>query len=148
MTVPGAVKVIHELMRNHPELVVGAGTLHDLEVARRCIDAGATFLTSPGLDLEIVEFTRKKGVLVFPGCADADRSHDCMEGRLRSRQGLSLRASRRGKLHQSPRGPVSRGAFHRFWRCESEHSHGLCAGWGGCPRHWSRLDPARRDPKA
>jgi 2-dehydro-3-deoxyphosphogluconate aldolase / (4S)-4-hydroxy-2-oxoglutarate aldolase len=66
-TVPGATKVIHELMRSNPGLIVGAGTLHDLEAARRCIDAGATFLTTPGLDLEIVEFARKKGVLCFPG---------------------------------------------------------------------------------
>jgi 2-dehydro-3-deoxyphosphogluconate aldolase / (4S)-4-hydroxy-2-oxoglutarate aldolase len=67
MNVPGAVKVISELMRNNPELIVGAGTLFDLESARRCLDAGASFLTTPGLDLEIVEFGRKRGVVVFPG---------------------------------------------------------------------------------
>jgi 2-dehydro-3-deoxyphosphogluconate aldolase/(4S)-4-hydroxy-2-oxoglutarate aldolase len=67
MTVPGAVKAIYELMRSNPDLTVGAGTLPNVETARRCLDAGATFLTSPGLDLEIVEFARKKGVLCFPG---------------------------------------------------------------------------------
>ena len=67
MTVPGAVQVISELMRSHPQLIVGAGTLHDVETARRCLDAGALFLTTPGLDLEIAEFARKKGVLYFPG---------------------------------------------------------------------------------
>lgn len=67
MTVPGAVQVISELMRSNPDLVVGAGTLHDVETARRCLDAGASFLTTPGLDLEMVEFARKKGVLYFPG---------------------------------------------------------------------------------
>lgn len=67
MTVPGAVKVISELMRSNPDLVVGAGTLHNVETARRCLDAGASFLTTPGLDLEIVEFAQKKGVLYFPG---------------------------------------------------------------------------------
>jgi 2-dehydro-3-deoxyphosphogluconate aldolase/(4S)-4-hydroxy-2-oxoglutarate aldolase len=67
MTVPGAVEVIFELVRNHPQLVVGAGTVLDLETARRCLDAGAAYLTSPGLDVEIVEFARKKQVLCFPG---------------------------------------------------------------------------------
>jgi 2-dehydro-3-deoxyphosphogluconate aldolase/(4S)-4-hydroxy-2-oxoglutarate aldolase len=67
MTVPGAVKVIFELMRSNPELILGGGTLHDVETARRCLDAGALFLTTPGLDLEIVEFATKKGVLYFPG---------------------------------------------------------------------------------
>ena len=67
MTVPGAIEVISELARNNPELVVGAGTVLDLENARRCLDAGAKFLTSPGLDLEIVDFALKQNTVVFPG---------------------------------------------------------------------------------
>ncbi len=67
MTVPGAVEVISELARNHPDLIAGAGTVLDIETARRCLDAGAKFLTSPGLDHEIVEFAVKEKVVVFPG---------------------------------------------------------------------------------
>ncbi|SPE37979.1 KdgA1 protein (fragment) [Candidatus Sulfopaludibacter sp. SbA3] len=53
MTVPGAVNVIRELTKENPDLLVGAGTLFHVETARRCLDAGASFLTTPGLDLEI-----------------------------------------------------------------------------------------------
>ncbi len=67
MTVPGAIEVISDLARNSPEMIVGAGTLFDIETARRCLDAGATFLTSPGLDLAIVEFARKENILVLAG---------------------------------------------------------------------------------
>jgi 2-dehydro-3-deoxyphosphogluconate aldolase/(4S)-4-hydroxy-2-oxoglutarate aldolase len=67
MTLPGAIRVISELTRSNPDLIVGAGTLPDVECAQRCLDAGASFLTTPGLDLEIVEFARKKNVVVFPG---------------------------------------------------------------------------------
>jgi 2-dehydro-3-deoxyphosphogluconate aldolase / (4S)-4-hydroxy-2-oxoglutarate aldolase len=67
MTVPGALDVISELVRSSSELVVGAGSLSGVETASRCLDAGAMFLTSPGLDLEIVEFALKKKVVVFPG---------------------------------------------------------------------------------
>jgi len=67
MTVPGAIEVISDLARNNPELVVGAGTVLDLQNARRCLDAGAKFLTSPGLDLEIVDFAVKRNTVVFPG---------------------------------------------------------------------------------
>jgi 2-dehydro-3-deoxyphosphogluconate aldolase/(4S)-4-hydroxy-2-oxoglutarate aldolase len=67
MTVPGASRVISEMVRTNPKIVVGAGTLLDLDVARRCLDVGATFLTSPGLDLELVEFAVKKKTVVFPG---------------------------------------------------------------------------------
>ena len=48
-------------------MIVGAGTVLDVETARRCLDSGAQFLTSPGLVLEIVEFSKKQGVVVFPG---------------------------------------------------------------------------------
>jgi 2-dehydro-3-deoxyphosphogluconate aldolase / (4S)-4-hydroxy-2-oxoglutarate aldolase len=67
MTVPGAVKVIYELTRKSGGIVVGAGTVFDLDSAQRCLDAGATFLTSTGFDLEIVEFAKKRNVVVFPG---------------------------------------------------------------------------------
>jgi 2-dehydro-3-deoxyphosphogluconate aldolase / (4S)-4-hydroxy-2-oxoglutarate aldolase len=67
MTVPGAIEVISELAKHSPELIVGAGTLFDTETARRCLDAGATFLTSPGLDLGIVEFAHKHNVVVLAG---------------------------------------------------------------------------------
>ncbi len=67
MTVPGAMNVIHELVRANPQMIVGAGTVLDIMAAQRCLDAGASFLTSTGLDLEVVNFARKKGVVVFPG---------------------------------------------------------------------------------
>jgi 2-dehydro-3-deoxyphosphogluconate aldolase / (4S)-4-hydroxy-2-oxoglutarate aldolase len=67
MTVPGAVDVISEISRNGGETIAGAGTLLDVETARRCLDAGAKFLTSTGLDLSIVEFAAKERVVVFPG---------------------------------------------------------------------------------
>jgi 2-dehydro-3-deoxyphosphogluconate aldolase/(4S)-4-hydroxy-2-oxoglutarate aldolase len=67
MTVPGALDVITELARTMPDLVVGAGTILDIETARRCIGAGARFVTSPGLDLRLVEFARKEDILAMPG---------------------------------------------------------------------------------
>lgn len=67
LTIPGAVEVIRKLASNNSKLVVGAGTVLDLEAAQECLDAGAAFLTSPGLDLQLVEFATKKEVVVFPG---------------------------------------------------------------------------------
>jgi 2-dehydro-3-deoxyphosphogluconate aldolase/(4S)-4-hydroxy-2-oxoglutarate aldolase len=67
MTVPGAVEVIRQLTSHHPDVLVGAGTLFDADKARRCLDAGASFLTTPGLDMEIVNFALERGVVIFPG---------------------------------------------------------------------------------
>src|SRR5579884_3488139 len=65
MTVPGATDVIAGLARDEPNVIAGAGTVLDLETARRCVDSGAKFLTSTGLDLEVVEFALKHDVVVF-----------------------------------------------------------------------------------
>lgn len=67
MTVPKANELIAQLVKKHPHMVVGAGTVLDLETARACLAAGAKFITSPGLDLEILEFTVKAGVVAMPG---------------------------------------------------------------------------------
>src|SRR6202043_3027036 len=67
MTVPEAVELISHLVRHHQKMIVGAGTVLDTETARRCIDAGASFLTSPGLDPAVVEFATKQGIAVLPG---------------------------------------------------------------------------------
>jgi 2-dehydro-3-deoxyphosphogluconate aldolase / (4S)-4-hydroxy-2-oxoglutarate aldolase len=67
MTVPRANELIAHLVKNYPHMVVGAGTVLDLETARACLAAGAKFITSPGLDLEIVQFAVKADVIVIPG---------------------------------------------------------------------------------
>jgi 2-dehydro-3-deoxyphosphogluconate aldolase/(4S)-4-hydroxy-2-oxoglutarate aldolase len=67
MTIPGAIGVIGQLMRYRTDIIVGAGTISDVETACRCLDAGAGFLTTPGLDLEIVDFALKRDVVVLPG---------------------------------------------------------------------------------
>jgi 2-dehydro-3-deoxyphosphogluconate aldolase/(4S)-4-hydroxy-2-oxoglutarate aldolase len=67
LTIPGALEVIGDLARRLPDLVVGAGTVLDEESARRCVDAGAMFLTSPGLVRKVVAYAKLTGVTVLPG---------------------------------------------------------------------------------
>ncbi|OLB84088.1 MAG: 2-dehydro-3-deoxyphosphogluconate aldolase [Acidobacteriales bacterium 13_2_20CM_2_55_5] len=68
MTVPGAVEVIRELIKSSgSEVLIGAGTVLDPETACRCLDAGAQFLVSPGLNLPTVEFAVREKVLIIAG---------------------------------------------------------------------------------
>jgi 2-dehydro-3-deoxyphosphogluconate aldolase/(4S)-4-hydroxy-2-oxoglutarate aldolase len=67
MTVPGAVSVIEDLAYRFSDMVVGAGTILDDELARQCVDAGARFLTSPGFIPEVIDYARKVDVAVLPG---------------------------------------------------------------------------------
>jgi len=66
-TVPNAARVISQLAQRYPDMVVGGGTVLDVETARRALDAGAKFITSPGLVMEVVEFALENDVVVFPG---------------------------------------------------------------------------------
>ncbi len=66
-TVPGAVAVIAELSKTSPGLMVGAGSVLDVDTAKACAVAGAVFVTSPGFDPEIVEFAVAHGIAAIPG---------------------------------------------------------------------------------
>ena len=67
MTVPEAVDLIAHLVSHHAKIVVGAGTVLNTEMAGRCIDAGAHFVTSPGLNLKVVEFAASREIATLPG---------------------------------------------------------------------------------
>ncbi len=67
LTVPHATKVISHLVKNTPDIVVGAGGVTNATVARECLDAGAQFFTSDGLHPALIEFAVKEDIVVFPG---------------------------------------------------------------------------------
>jgi 2-dehydro-3-deoxyphosphogluconate aldolase / (4S)-4-hydroxy-2-oxoglutarate aldolase len=68
MTVPGAIDVLATLARTSPsEILIGAGTVLDAENARRCVEAGAQFLVSPGFDAETVRFANKSEKVIMAG---------------------------------------------------------------------------------
>jgi 2-dehydro-3-deoxyphosphogluconate aldolase/(4S)-4-hydroxy-2-oxoglutarate aldolase len=68
MTVPGAIDVIRALRKNaDSSVLIGAGTVLDAETARRCVDAGAQFLVSPGLNLPTIEFAGRSEILMLAG---------------------------------------------------------------------------------
>jgi 2-dehydro-3-deoxyphosphogluconate aldolase / (4S)-4-hydroxy-2-oxoglutarate aldolase len=68
MTVPNAIQVIRELAKdNSAGFLIGAGTVLDANAALLCLDAGAQFLVSPGLDIGMIGVARKSDVPVLPG---------------------------------------------------------------------------------
>ena len=68
MTVPGAIDVIKEFKSAvKDEVLVGAGTVLDPETARAVILAGAEFVVSPTLNLEVIEVCRRYSKIVIPG---------------------------------------------------------------------------------
>jgi len=62
-------EAIRRIAAEVPEMLVGAGTVLNVNQAKRAIRAGAKFIVSPGLDAETVQFCQQNGLPVFPGCA-------------------------------------------------------------------------------
>ena len=66
----------------HPELLVGAGTVRTTEQVRRAQDAGARFVVSPGFSEPVVQACRAHDVPVFPGVSSATDIHRATEAGL------------------------------------------------------------------
>ncbi len=58
-------------MAQDPRMMVGAGTVLSAAQAARVIDAGARYIVTPGLSLEVVRHCQARSVPVFPGVATA-----------------------------------------------------------------------------
>ena len=67
MTVPGATAVVSRISETMPQILVGVGTVLNADAAQRCLDAGAQFLVSPGINLKTLEFAQRKSVLMIAG---------------------------------------------------------------------------------
>jgi 2-dehydro-3-deoxyphosphogluconate aldolase/(4S)-4-hydroxy-2-oxoglutarate aldolase len=68
MTVPGAKEVIRELSQSLPNDVhIGAGTVLNPKMASVAVEAGARFLVSPSLNVDVIRLAHELQVLVIPG---------------------------------------------------------------------------------
>jgi 2-dehydro-3-deoxyphosphogluconate aldolase/(4S)-4-hydroxy-2-oxoglutarate aldolase len=67
-TVPNADELIRQVSNEYKnDLIVGAGTVLNVKTARLAIDAGAQFVVSPNLNLELIEFCKKENIAYSPG---------------------------------------------------------------------------------
>ena len=62
---PEAIRAVAE---NCPEVLVGAGTIVNLDQCKLAIEMGAKFIVSPGFSDEIVGYCVENGIPVAPGC--------------------------------------------------------------------------------
>jgi len=64
---PWALDAIRAIRAAHPDMAVGAGTILEEGQIRAAQDAGAGFLVSPGLDVEIVRAAQVAELPIVPG---------------------------------------------------------------------------------
>ena len=68
MTVPGAIDLIKELQKAYgAQLLLGSGTVTTADQAQATIDAGAEFVVSPSLHLEVIAATKANKKISCPG---------------------------------------------------------------------------------
>ncbi len=64
----GADEVIRTMLNHYPDMLVGAGTVLNINQVDKALDAGAKFIVSPGFDDELVDYCIDREGTVFPGC--------------------------------------------------------------------------------
>ena len=62
---PEAIKAVAE---NCPDVLVGAGTIINVEQAKLAVEMGAKFIVSPGFSDEVVGWCVENNIPVAPGC--------------------------------------------------------------------------------
>lgn len=68
MTVPGAIDLLRELKQRHgSRLLLGSGTVTTADEAAATIDAGAEFVVSPSMHLDVIAKTKELGKASIPG---------------------------------------------------------------------------------
>lgn len=63
-----AADSIKAVAENCPDMLVGAGTVLNLEQCKLAVENGAKFIVSPGFDHDTVAWCMENGIAVTPGC--------------------------------------------------------------------------------
>jgi len=68
MTIPNAIQVIEKVANKFGDnLLLGAGTILDTETGRAALLAGAEFIVTPALNLQVIELARRYSKPIMPG---------------------------------------------------------------------------------
>lgn len=68
MSVPGALDTIKELTKKYKDdIIMGAGTILDPETGRAALLAGAQFLVTPTLNLDLIQLAHRYSAVIVPG---------------------------------------------------------------------------------
>lgn len=72
---PGAFNAVSLLSDLHDDVLVGMGTILDADMARRAVDAGASFLLTPTTVLPVIGVGHERGVAVGIGAFTPTEMH-------------------------------------------------------------------------
>jgi 2-dehydro-3-deoxyphosphogluconate aldolase/(4S)-4-hydroxy-2-oxoglutarate aldolase len=63
-----AKEAIAYAAKNYPDMEIGAGTVINAEQCEAALEAGATFIVSPGLSVSVAKICNERNIPYYPGC--------------------------------------------------------------------------------
>ena len=63
-----AAEAIRYAVKNYPDMEIGAGTVINAAQCEAALEAGATFIVSPGLSPAVAKICNERNVPYYPGC--------------------------------------------------------------------------------
>jgi 2-dehydro-3-deoxyphosphogluconate aldolase/(4S)-4-hydroxy-2-oxoglutarate aldolase len=81
MTIPNAIEIIKKLENKYKDsnVIIGAGTVVDFQIAKEAIDVGAQFVVSPILNKEIIKVCNELNIVTIPGIATPTEAYEAMK---------------------------------------------------------------------
>ena len=68
LTTPNALSVIKKLKSNYKgSILIGAGTVTDLDSAKKALDVGAEYIVTPILNMEVIDYVKKSRFPIISG---------------------------------------------------------------------------------
>ena len=68
LTTPNALSVIKKLKSNYKgSILIGAGTVTNLDSAKKALDVGAEYIVTPVLNMEVIDYVKKSRFPVISG---------------------------------------------------------------------------------
>lgn len=64
---PCAEQALIQAIKDYPNMLIGAGTIINVEQAKKAINAGAQFIVSPGLSVAVAKYCQEKNITYLPG---------------------------------------------------------------------------------
>ncbi len=63
-----AREAIEYAVKNYPDMEIGAGTVINGEQCEQALEAGATFIVSPGFSHQVAKICTERNIPYYPGC--------------------------------------------------------------------------------
>ncbi|WND03867.1 bifunctional 4-hydroxy-2-oxoglutarate aldolase/2-dehydro-3-deoxy-phosphogluconate aldolase [Temperatibacter marinus] len=68
-----ALEAIKNIADQYPSFLIGAGTISSVQQVQEAVDAGATFIVTPGVNIPVLTYCRDMKIPVIPGvCTPSD----------------------------------------------------------------------------